>query len=117
MQDSTAHAPTGIPGPTALEDTPHTTSTPTIFKQSTAMPWSTCHLARNDSYIAHGNEMAGCVVGPMPAEEFLELLPPTSLELPKSSSADKLLMDLADMKTESQMYGTFVRISFSLLYP
>ena len=64
---------------------------------------------RDDSLIALGNEIVGCVVGLMPAEEFLELLPPTSKPLPVE---EKPFTNLADKKAESHMYDPFVRIPF-----
>ena len=99
--------------------TPHapidllTDSTSTVHKQFTARQWTTDHEYRDDSLIALGNEIVGHVVGPMPAKEFLELLPPTS----ESLSAEEKQFTLADKKSESQMYDPFVRIPFSLLYP
>ena len=90
-------------------------STPTAHMQSIAGPCITSHVMSDDSLISLGNEIAlvGYVVGPMPAEELLESLPPTS----KSSSAEeKPFTNLADKETESQMYDPFVRIPFCLIY-
>ena len=63
--------------------------------------------------------MVGSVVGPMPAKEFLELLPPTSLSMPSESVEGEHFTNLAKFKTESkpQMYDPFVRILFILLCP
>ena len=76
-------------------------------------PWTTGHVMRDDSLIALGNQIVDCVVGLMPAEEFLELLPPTSKPLPVE---EKPFTNLADKKAESHMYNPFVRIPFGFFF-
>ena len=113
-EDSTAS--TGSPEPTTPENPPidlPIDSTPTVHKQSSARPYSTGHVMRDESFIALGNEILGYIVGLMPAEEFLELLPPTSKPLPVETVP---FTDLADKKVESQMYDPFVRIPFSFFF-
>ena len=108
-------ADTGIPEPI----TPHapidlpTESTPRVHKRNTAKQWTTNHEVRDDSLIAIGNEIVGHVVGPMPANEFLELLPYTIKPLPAET---KVFTNLADKTAEGEMYDPFVCIPFSLLY-
>ena len=109
----------GLPEPTAQENTLFDTTvrdpTPVIFKQSTARPWTTDDATRDESLIALGKEMVGSIVGPMPAKEFLELLPPTSLTMPSESAEGE--PNLTEVTKEAQMYRPFVRILFILLYP
>lgn len=91
-----------------------TESTPTQYKQSTALPFTSGHVMRDETLVALGNEMVGYAVGPMPAVEFLEFLPRSTEVMP--SFDKKPLAILAEAKSESQMYNPFVRIPFSFLY-
>ena len=59
--------------------------------------------------------MDGYIVGPMPAKDFLKLLPRSSRELP--SFDKKPFMKLAEQPTENKLYDLFVRTPFSFLYP
>ena len=115
--DFTASTASGIPEPTtpdnALVDLPSylTPTVVTVHKQSTAMPFTSGHIMRDETLIALGNEMIGYVVGPMPAKYFLELLPRNSRKSP--TFRKKPFADLADQSTEPQMYDPFVHIPFS----
>ena len=111
-------ASNGISEPTNPENDPvdlPTDSTPTIHKQSTAIPFTSGHVMRDETLIALGNQMVGYVVGPMPAKDFLELLPVNSLMSPSFNK--KPFAKLADQSTEPKMYDPFVSIPFSFLYP
>ena len=88
-------------------------STPTVHKQSSAVPYTSGHITRDETLLALGNEMVGYVVGPMPAHDFLKLLPCNS-QLP--SFDKKPFAKLAGLKSETKMYNPFVRIPFSFLY-
>ena len=122
MSNNESTASTGIPEPTTPEnatiDLP-TDSTPTVHKRSTAIPYSSTHIHHDDTLKALGDETVGYVVGPMPANEFLELLPCNTEKLPSFDKKKKLLFaKLAEQTTEFQMYDPFVRtISFSFLNP
>ena len=87
-------------------------STPTVHKQSTAIPYTSGHVMRDENL---GNEMVGYVVGPMPAKKFLKLLPRNNQK--PNSFDEKPFAELVNLKTEVQMYDPFVRIPSSLLYP
>ena len=116
--DFTASTASGIPEPTTPDNAPvdlPSYLTPTVHKQSTAMPFTSGHIMRDETLIALGNEMIGYVVGPMPAKDFLELLPRNSRKSP--TFRKKPFADLADQSTELQMYDPFVCIIFSFFYP
>ena len=117
MSNNDSNASTGAPGPSTPETAPvdlpiH--STPTVHKQSSAVPYTSGHVTRDETLMALGNEMVGYVVGPMPAKDFLELLPCNS---PLPSFRKKPFVKLADIRMEPKMYDPFVRIPFSFLYP
>ena len=123
-------ASTGAPEPTtpvAPVDLDIVNMTPTIHRRTTTLaPCTSNHLERDETLIALGQEIVGYVVGPMPADKFLDLLPSTRLRLPtvdttpsslKRKLPDKgLLKDLAKSNNENNMYDLFVRIPFSFLF-
>lgn len=116
MSNNDSTASTGIPEPTTPENAPidlPTDSTPTVHKRSTAIPFTSGHVMRDETLITLGNEIVGYVVGPMPAKEFLELLPRNTEKLPSFNKKKKLFANLAEQTTELQMYNPFVRIPFS----
>ena len=59
--------------------------------------------------------MVGYIVGPMPAKDFLELLPHNSRKSPSFNKEP--FAELVDQPTETRVYNPFVRIPFSFLYP
>ena len=74
--DSTASTGSTEAEPATPETTPvvlPTHSTPTVYKQSSALPYTSGHVVRDETLIALGNEMVGRVVGPMPFKEILRL--------------------------------------------
>ena len=60
--------------------------------------------------------MVECVVGPMPAKEFLKLLPAPRNSEKRPTFDEEPFAKSVDQKTEPQMYNPFVRIPFSFLY-
>lgn len=117
LSNNDSAASTGIPEPTTPENAPvdlPLDSTPTVHKQSSAIPYTSGHVMRDETLIALGNEMVGYVVGPMPAKDFIKLLPRNSQKPP--SFDKKLFAKVAKQSTEPKMYDPFVRILFSLLY-
>ena len=111
-------ASTAAPEPSTPEAAPvdlPAHSTPTVHKQSTAVPYTSGQMMCDENLIAIGAEIASYIVGPMPAKDFLKLLPRNSRELPLFDK--KPFVKLADLPTEIKMYDPFVRIPFSFLYP
>jgi len=110
---------TGIVEPTTLENAPvdiPVNSTPTVHKQSMAIPYTSGHVMRDENLITLGNEMVGHVVGPMPVIDFLELLPRNSQKSPPFGK--KPFVKLLDESTEPKIkkINLFVRNTYSIQF-
>ena len=106
--DSTASI--GTPETTPVDPSIH--STP---MQSTAIPYSSGHIIRDEDLVELGYEMVGYVVGPMPAKDFLTLLPHNSRKPPSFNKEP--FVELVDQPMETKIYNPFVHIPFNFLYP
>jgi hypothetical protein len=84
-------------------------------KQSTALPYTSGHIIRDETLMALGDEMAGYVVGPMPPKDFLKFLPPNSRKLPSFNKGS--FAKIKAQPTEVKIYDSFVRIPSSSPYP
>jgi hypothetical protein len=85
-------------------------STPTVQKRYTNIPFTSGHVMRDETLIALGNEMVGYVVGPMPAQKFLDFLPKSPNSRKKPVFDEDPFLDSAKHKLEPQIYKPFVRV-------
>jgi hypothetical protein len=111
------NASASIPQPTTPEEGPSDLpihSTPMAHKLSTAMAVTSGALFRDDTLTALGNEMVGYVVGPMPADKFLKILPQPRKPAKKFNANP--FAKLASQTKEAGVYEPFVRIPFSFLH-
>jgi len=81
--------------------------TPVVAKTASSQPYTSTHAERDENITNMWHEISGKVVGPMPANIFLQhFVPPAASPAPgfDKDELDKLM----EVKAETRMYDHFV---------
>lgn len=88
--------------------------TPLTGKHASSLPFTSTHIMRDERVTAMRYEITGRVVGPVPAQEFLDRYLPRAtappLPDPKTPMA-KLTQEMSKLKGETGMYDKWVIIT------
>ena len=88
--------------------------TPLIGKHASSLPFTSTHIMRDERVTAMRYEITGRVVGPVPAQKFLDryLPSPNAPSLPDHKGPmSRLAQEMSNVKKETQMYGIWVIIT------
>lgn len=88
-------------------------STPQKHSNSSWVPSSNLTAETASLQASLAEEMVGKIIGPMPAENFLDRFLPVDIKVPECKNVFNKLIDKSEIKIEKDMYPKFVR--FSLL--
>ena len=93
----------------------HQPPTPIIPKSATSQPFTSTHIERQENLTMMWHEISGKVLGPMPANIFLDNFIPAA-RFPAPAINQTSLKTMMGAKKETSMYAPFVSYFFNFLY-